>query len=156
VPSAICDGFNRGRAGAEELAHIVIKIAGDGSADYHPLYPLDLPIMEKMETIATKIYGAAGVEYDRRALQSINRIEKLGLNNLPICVAKTPASLSDVAELRGVPKGFTITVNEVRLSAGAGLIVMLCGSIVTMPGLPRVPAAELMHVDDEGRTVGLA
>ena len=156
VPSAICDGFNKGGAGAEELAHIVMKIAGDGSSDYHPLYPLDLPITEKMEIIATKMYGAAGVEYDRRALQSINRIEKLGLNNLPICVAKTPASLSDVAELRGVPKGFTITVNEVRLSAGAGLIVMLCGSIVTMPGLPRVPAAELMHVDDEGRTVGLA
>ena len=100
-----------------------------------------------METIATKMYGAAGVEYDRKALASIEQIEKLGLGNLPVCVAKTPASLSDVPELRGVPKDFTIRVNEVRLSAGAGLIVMLCGSIVTHAG----PAARVGCGADAGR-----
>ncbi len=83
MPAAVCDGFNQGGAGAEELAHVVMKIAGDGSSDYQPLYPLDLSIREKMETIATKMYGAAGVEYDRKALQSINRIEKLGLEQPP-------------------------------------------------------------------------
>ena len=156
VPSAICDGFNKGGAGAEDLARLVMKVAADGSSDFQPLYSLDAPVKEKMETIAKKIYGAAAVEYDRKALSSIKQIEKLGFGNLPICVAKTPASLSDMPDVPGVPKDFTITVNEVRLSAGAGLIVMLCGSIVTMPGLPKVPAAELMRVDDSGRTIGLA
>jgi len=105
--------------------------------------------------IATRMYGAAGVAYDRRVLASIEQIEKLGFGNLPICVAKTQVSLSDRAELRGVPKDFTVTVNEVRLCAGAGLIVMRCGDIVTMPGLPRVSAAELMQVDSSGRTITL-
>jgi formate--tetrahydrofolate ligase len=156
VPAAVCDGFNSGGAGVEELAHVVMRVAGDGSSSLRFLYPLDAPIKEKMETIATKMYGAASVEYDRKALASIEQIEKLGMGNLPVCVAKTPASLSDTTDLRGVPKDFTITVNEVRLSAGAGLIVMLCGSIMTMPGLPRVSAAELMQVDSDGQTVTLA
>jgi formate--tetrahydrofolate ligase len=156
APAAVCDGFNSGGAGAEELAHVVMKVAGDGSSSLRFLYPLDAPIREKMETIATKMYGAASVEYDRKALASIEQIEKLGMGDLPVCVAKTPASLSDTTDLRGVPKDFTITVNEVRLSAGAGLIVMLCGSIMTMPGLPRVSAAELMQVDSDGQTVTLA
>jgi len=154
--AAICDGFCGGGAGAEDLARAVTKAVAEGKSDFQPLYPLDAPIMEKMETIATKIYGAKNVEYDRKAASMIKQIEKLGLSNLPICVAKTPASLSDIADVRGVPKDFTITVSEVRLSAGAGLIVMLCGNIVTMPGLPRVPAAEMMGVDANGNTVLLA
>ena len=156
VPVAVCDAFNQGSAGAEELAREVMKVAGEGSSSLRFLYPLKLSIREKMETIATKMYGAAGVEYDRKALASIDQIEKLGFGNLPVCVAKTPASLSDTPGLKGVPKGFTVRVNEVRLSAGAGLIVMLCGSIVTMPGLPRVSAAELMQVDSDGQTTTLA
>ena len=156
VPAAVCDGFNRGGAGAEEIARLVMKVAGEGASSLRYLYPLDLPITEKMETIATKMYGAAAVEYDHKALASIEQIEKLGLGNLPVCVAKTPASLSDTPGLKGVPRGFTVRVNDVRLSAGAGLIVMLCGSIVTMPGLPRVSAAELMQVDSDGRTTTLA
>ncbi|HUS82461.1 MAG TPA: formate--tetrahydrofolate ligase [Dehalococcoidia bacterium] len=156
VPAAVCDGFNSGGAGAEELARVVMKVAGDGSSSLRFLYPLDLPIKEKMETIATKMYGAAGVEYDRKALASIEQIERLGLGNLPVCVAKTQASLSDRSELKGAPRDFTITVNDVRLSAGAGLVVMLCGSIMTMPGLPRVSAAELMQVDSDGQTITLA
>jgi formate--tetrahydrofolate ligase len=156
VPAAVCDGFNKGGAGAEELAQAVMKVAGEGSSSLRFLYRLDMPIRDKMETIATKMYGAIGVEYDRKALASIDQIEKLGLGNLPVCVAKTPVSLSDVPELRGVPKDFNIRVNEVRLSAGAGLIVMLCGSILLMPGLPRVSAAELMQVDSDGQTVTLA
>ena len=156
VPVAVCDAFNQGSAGAEELAREVMKVAGEGSSSLRFLYPLKLSIREKMETIATKMYGAAGVEYDRKALASIDQIEKLGFGNLPVCVAKTPASLSDTPGLKGVPKGFTVRVNEVRLSAGAGLIVMLCGSIVTMPGLPRVSAAELMQGDSDGQTTTLA
>ena len=156
VSSAVCDGFDRGSAGAEELARAVMKVARDGSSSLRFLYPLDLPIAEKMEAIATRMYGAAGVKYDRRALASIEQIERLGFGNLPICVAKTQASLSDTAELRGVPKDFTVAVNEVRLCAGAGLIVMRCGDIVTMPGLPRLSAAELMQVDSSGQTITLA
>jgi formate--tetrahydrofolate ligase len=156
VPVAVCDPFNRGGAGTEELARTVIKVAGENSSSLRYLYPLDASVKEKMETIATTMYGASGVEYDRKALATIEQIEKAGFGNLPVCVAKTPASLSDQADLKGVPKDFTITVNEVRLAAGAGLIVMLCGSIMTMPGLPRVSAAELMQVDSEGRTITLA
>ena len=156
VPSAVCDSFDRGGAGAEELARAVIKVARDGSSSLRFLYPLDLPVREKMEVIATRMYGAAGVAYDRRVLASIEQIERLGFGNLPICVAKTQASLSDRADLRGVPKDFTVTVNEVRLCTGAGLIVMRCGDIVTMPGLPRVSAAELMQVDSSGQTITLA
>ena len=156
VPVAVCDAFNRGSVGAEELARAVMKAADEPSSSLRFLYPLELSIREKMETIATEMYGAAGVEYDRKALANIDQIEKLGFGELPVCVAKTPASLSDRSELKGVPKGFTVRVNEVRLSAGAGLIVMLCGSIVTMPGLPRVSAAELMQVDSDGQTTILA
>ena len=155
VPSAVCDAFNSGGAGAEELAHTVIKVAGDGSASFQPLYPLDIPITEKVETIATKMYGAAGVEYDPEARESLRIIEDLGYSDLAICIAKTPLSLSDRAELRGAPRDFTIKVNDVKLSAGAGLVIVLAGNIVTMPGLPRVPAAELMQVDDSGSAIRL-
>jgi formate--tetrahydrofolate ligase len=155
VPAAVCNAFNEGGAGAEDLAQKVTEVAEEESA-LRFLYPTDASIEEKMETIAKRIYGADGVEYDRKALSSIEQIEKLGLDGFPVCVAKTPASLSDRAELRGVPHEFNIKVNDVRLAAGAGLIVMLCGSIVTMPGLPRVAAAELMQVDSEGNTVTLA
>ena len=155
VASAVCDGFARGSAGAEELARSAISAADAGSSSLRFLYPLDLRVREKMEVIATRMYGASGVEYDRRAETGIEQIEKLGAGNLPVCVAKTPASLSDNGELRGVPRDFKVRVNDVRLSAGAGLIVMLCGNIVTMPGLPRVSAAELMQVDSSGQTISL-
>ena len=110
-----------------------------------------------METIATKHVrrGRASNTTARRSRAS-SKSRSWALGNLPVCVAKTPASLSDVPELKGVPKDFTVRVNDVRLSAGAGLIVMLCGSIVTMPGLPRVSAAELMQVDSDGQTTTLA
>ncbi len=155
VAAAICDGYGRGSAGTVELAEAVMKIAGSASSPLRFLYPLDLPLREKMGVIATRMYGASGVEYERRALSSIEQIEKLGGGNLPVCVAKTPASLSDNAELRGVPRNFKVRVNEARLSTGAGLVVMLCGNIVTMPGLPRVSAAELMQVDSSGQTIRL-
>ena len=155
VPAAVCDGFNQGGAGVEELAREVMKAITEDGSPFQTLYSLELPVQEKMEIVAKKMYGASRVAYERKALAAIKDIERLGFGDLPICVAKTPASLSDIAELRGVPKDFTITVNEVRLSAGAGLIVLLCGSIVTMPGLPRVPAAELMQVDSSGRATGL-
>jgi formate--tetrahydrofolate ligase len=154
VPAAVCDAFNHGGAGAEELAKAVVK-AGEESSSLRFLYPLEASVKEKMQSIATQMYGADGVEYDRKALTAIEQIEALGFGNLPVCVAKTPASLSDRPELKGVPKGFSIQVNDVRLAAGAGLIVMLCGSIMTMPGLPRVSAAELMEVDAEGQTTTL-
>jgi formate--tetrahydrofolate ligase len=156
VPAAVCDPFNQGGTGTEELARVIKRLVEGDSSPPQFLYDLDVPVKEKMEAIATKMYGASAVEYDRKASASIKQIEKLGFGNLPVCVAKTPISLSDQADLKGVPKDFTITVNEVRLAAGAGLIVMLCGSIMTMPGLPRVSAAELMQVDSEGQTTTLA
>ncbi len=155
VPAAVCDAFNHGGAGAEELGKTVMKAAKQPSS-LEFLYPLEASVKDKMDVIATRMYGADSVEYDRKALASMEQIERLGFGGLPVCVAKTPASLSDRPELKGVPKGFSIQVNDVRLAAGAGLIVMLCGSIMTMPGLPRVSAAELMEVDAEGQTTTLA
>jgi len=131
--AAVCDGFNQGGAGVEELARAVMKTVAENGASFRTLYPLELTVQEKMEIVAKKMYGASRVAYERKALASIKGIEKLGFNDLPICVAKTPASLSDIAELRGVPKDFTITVNEGEAVRRGRLIVLLCGSIVTMP-----------------------
>ena len=137
--------------------------AGQRRAAHHPsgpakefrfLYPLDAPIEKKIETLATRLYGADGVDYDRGAQSSIGVFNKHGFGNLPICMAKTAMSLSDDPERRGRPSGFRIKVNELRLSAGAGFIVAVCGNIVTMPGLPKVPAATRMKMISGKRTKG--
>ena len=119
------------------------------------MYPLEAPIEQKLATLATELYGADGVDFDRSAQSGIDLLNKHGFGKLPICVAKTAMSLSDDPELRGRPRGFRIKVNELRLSAGAGFIVAVCGNIVTMPGLPKVPAAAHIKVSPSGQATGL-
>ena len=120
------------------------------------LYPDSASIREKIATIARTLYGADGVDFDREAELAIDLNEEHGQGNVPVCMAKTQKSLSDSARLRGCPEGFRVRVNEVVLSAGAGFVVAICGKMMTMPGLPKEPAAVRIRVDDEGRVTGLS
>ncbi len=158
VPYALSEVFAKGGEGGIELAKAVLSvIEGEGAPEdhFHPLYPLELTVEEKIEKIARDIYGADGVEYTAAARKAIKEIEGLGASGLPVCMAKTQYSLSDDPKKLGRPNHFTITVSEVRLSAGAGFIVVQTGSIMTMPGLPKVPSAEKIDVDADGNISGL-
>ena len=155
VNVALSDVFARGGEGGVELAKEVIALAESGQADFHPIYPLEMSLKEKIETVAKEIYGAEGVNYSKDAEKALKEFEKLGYGNLPICMAKTQYSFSDDQNLLGRPSGFTITIKNCRISAGAGFIVVLTGDIMTMPGLPKVPAAEKIDVSDEGVISGL-
>lgn len=155
VNVALSDVFARGGEGGVELAKEVIALAESGQADFHPIYPLEMSLKEKIETVAKEIYGADGVNYSKDAEKALKEFEELGYGNLPICMAKTQYSFSDDQNLLGRPSGFTITIKNCRISAGAGFIVVLTGDIMTMPGLPKVPAAEKIDVSDEGVISGL-
>ncbi|HPO76314.1 MAG TPA: formate--tetrahydrofolate ligase [Thermoclostridium caenicola] len=155
VESAVADVFARGGEGGLELARKLCDLIDREESDFKPVYDVNLPVKDKIERICTEIYGAGGVAYSSRALKDIKTIEEMGMGKLPICMAKTQFSLSDNPALLGAPSGFTITVNEVRLFAGAGFIVALTGDIMTMPGLPKDPAANHMDIDNEGRITGL-
>ena len=144
----------KGGEGGIELAKEVVRICDEEKPDFKFLYELDQPIKEKIEAIATKIYGADGVDYTTEAEEAIDLYGKLGYNDLPICMAKTQASLSDDKTKIGRPRDWRLTVREVRLSAGSGFIVPVCGKMMTMPGLPKVPAAEAIDLVD-GKIVGL-
>lgn len=146
--------FVDGGKGGLDLGEKVLK-ALDGKSNYHPLYELSLSLKEKIETIAKEIYGAANVAYDQAAEKEIAHIEAMGYKEVPVCIAKTPVSFSDDPTLLGAPEGFTLHVREVKLSAGAGFVVVLTGKIMTMPGLPKRPAAERIDVDDDGNITGL-
>lgn len=156
VKVVLSEVFAKGAEGGMELAEEVIRICEDGKADFKPLYDLELSIEEKMEKIAKEIYRADGVDFTPAAKKQIKELTKLGYDKLPICVAKTQYSFSDDATLLGAPTGFTITVRELRVSAGAGFIVALTGSIMTMPGLPKVPAANGMDILSDGTIIGLS
>ena len=155
VRSAISDGHARGGEGCEELARAVLDALESGESDYAPLYPLEASLDEKIETIATEMYGADGVDYTKPAQKDLARLESLGLGGLPVCIAKTPASLTDDPAVLGRPEGFRITVQDLRPSVGAGFVVARTGTVMTLPGLPRVPAAEGMQVLEDGKVVGL-
>ncbi|MDI7246270.1 MAG: formate--tetrahydrofolate ligase [Bacillota bacterium] len=155
VRSAISEVVARGGEGGIELAEAVLDVLEHEKADFRFLYDLDLPVKAKIERLATEIYGADGVVYAGTAERDIKVIEEQGLGRLPICTAKTQLSLSDDPALRGAPRGWKLTVREVRASAGAGFLVPLCGQMMTMPGLPTHPAAENVDIDDEGKIVGL-
>ena len=142
---AYCSAFADGAKGAEALAKKVMETLNTKESHYHPLYDVNLPIKEKIEIIAKEIYGAGQVVYTEEADQQIKDFTELGFDKTPICIAKTPQSLTDDAKVLGAPRGFTVTVKEVRLSAGANFIVPLTGAIMTMPGLPKVPAAVKME-----------
>lgn len=152
---ALSEVWEKGGAGGHELAGAVLEAIEQGENGYHPLYRLELPIREKIETIAKDVYGADGVDYTDAAAKTISELEERGYGKLPVCMAKTQMSLTDDPSKKGRPRGFRVTVREVRLSAGAGFIVPICGSIMTMPGLPKKPAAEAIDVDDEGHILNL-
>lgn len=157
VPYALSEVFGKGGEGGVELAKTVVQVIeeNDGAERFAPIYSLDLPLKEKIQAIATKIYGADGVQYTAAAEKNIKEIEALGGGCLPVCIAKTQYSLSDNPALLGRPEGFQITVREARLSNGAGFVVVLTGNIMTMPGLPKVPAAEKIDVNEKGIIEGL-
>ncbi|MHC1763522.1 MAG: formate--tetrahydrofolate ligase [Verrucomicrobiia bacterium] len=157
VDAAVADHFAQGGKGAAELAHAVIRcVEQNRRKKLRFAYPLDLPLEKKIERVARLIYGADGVDFDRSAETDLELIKRHGYDNVPICVAKTAMSLSDDPQLRGRPRGFRLNVGELRLSAGAGFVVVICGNIVTMPGLPKVPAAARIRVLPNGQAVGLA
>ncbi|MCV6545969.1 MAG: formate--tetrahydrofolate ligase [Cohaesibacter sp.] len=144
-----------GSAGATELAEKVVELAESGTSQFAPLYEEELPLMEKIETIAKRIYRAEEVLADKKVRNQLKQWEEQGFGNLPVCMAKTQYSFSTDPELRGAPIGHSVPVREVRLSAGAGFIVVICGEIMTMPGLPRKPAAESICLNDNGEIEGL-
>lgn len=155
VKAVLSEVWAKGGEGGIELAKEVLRLIDEGKNNYKPLYPLEMGIDEKIETIAKEIYGADGVEFTAAAKRDIETIEKIGFRNVPVCIAKTQYSLSDNPALLGRPTGFKITVRNVRISAGAGFAVALTGEIMTMPGLPKRPAAENIDVDETGRISGL-
>jgi len=152
--AVVTDAFERGSQGSIKLAEAVVNAAAQPN-QFEYLYPLDIPIESKIETIATKIYGAASVEYEPRARRRIQEYEKLGYGNLPVCIAKTQYSLSHDPKLLGRPQGFQFPVRDLRLSAGAGFLYALCGDIRTMPGLPSEPAALRIDIDESGKITGV-
>ena len=143
-----------GGAGGTDLAREVVRLCEEKN-DFHFVYPLDISIKEKIEAVATKIYHADGVVFESKAEKQLKELEALGFNDVPVCMAKTQYSFSDRPELKGAPKGFKITVKDLKIDAGAGFIVVKTGDIMTMPGLPKVPAAENIDVDNDGRITGL-
>ncbi|MGD8894664.1 MAG: formate--tetrahydrofolate ligase [Acidobacteriota bacterium] len=158
VRSAPYESVEKGPEGAGELARLVDEAIEQNraSGSFQLLYPDAAPIREKIATVARSMYGADGVDYDRDAEVSIDLIETIGQGHVPVCMAKTQKSLSDSPGLRGRPRGFRVRVNEARLSAGAGFVVVICGKMLTMPGLPKEPAAVRIKVDDRGKASGLS
>ena len=154
VPCALSEVFAKGGEGGKALAETVLSILDD-SAEVQYTYELDAPLTDKIEAVATKIYRAGRVSYTAAAKKTLDELTALGYGKLPVCIAKTQYSFSDNAKLTGAPTGFTMEVREVRLAAGAGFVVVICGNIMTMPGLPKKPAAVNIDVDAEGKITGL-
>jgi formate--tetrahydrofolate ligase len=155
VRAAICNHFSEGSAGALDLADMAIAAVDEGAANFHTLYPDSMSLLRKIETVATQIYHAGEVVPSKQAADRLDELEKMGFGDLPVCVAKTQYSNSADPSVFGAPTGHVLPVREVRLCAGAEFVVAICGDIMTMPGLPRHPAAEAISVDDRGRTIGL-
>jgi len=155
APIALCEVWAKGGEGGDTLARELLALLDKKGAEYRPLYPVDLPIREKIETIVKKVYGGDGVEYSPVAERSIDYLESIGLGQTPVCMAKTQYSLTDDPTKLGRPHGFHLTVNEVWGAAGAGFVVARAGEIMTMPGLPAEPAAERMQIKPGGEIVGL-
>ena len=153
--AVLSEGWGKGGEGAADLARTVAEIADSGKANYHPLYELALPLADKIRTIAKEIYRAADVEFDSAALKKLKTFEDAGYGKLPVCIAKTQNSISHDPKLIGAPSGYTFPVRDVQLYAGAGFVVALAGDIMTMPGLPKAPAALNIDVDDNGIIHGL-
>jgi formate--tetrahydrofolate ligase len=155
VKSAVVEAWEKGGAGAEALAKIVVEEADKCSICFKPLYDFNWPIEKKIETVAKKIYGAADVEYSLKARKQLKVISDLKLDILPVCIAKTQKSLSDNPRLKNRPEGFIVNIRDIEIAAGAGFIVPIAGDIMRMPGLPKTPSAETIDIDAEGNISGL-
>ena len=155
VPVALCDVWARGGEGGTDLAKLVVEAVQNNKEEYKPLYSLDLKPAEKIEKIVKEIYGGDGVIFSAAAKKTLKTVEENGYNDLPVCMSKTQKSLSDNAALLGRPTGFKVTVNEIKIAAGAGFIIAMAGDIIDMPGLPKVPAAEMIDIDETGKITGL-
>ena len=155
VEAVECRHWADGSKGTEELAHKVVDTCDNGQANFTPLYPDSMPLIEKINKVATEIYRADEIVADKKILNQLAEWEEAGYGNLPVCMAKTQYSFSADPSLRGAPTGHSLPIREVRLSAGAGFIVAICGDIMTMPGLPRKPAAEMIGISETGQVEGL-
>jgi formate--tetrahydrofolate ligase len=155
VEAVIADHWASGGAGAADLARAVVALAESGKADCRFLYPDEMPLKDKIRTIAQKIYRAKDIACENAAENRLAELQKGGFGHFPICIAKTQYSFSTDANAKGAPTDHILTVREVRLSAGAEFVVAICGEIMTMPGLPRVPAANSIHLTEDGRIAGL-
>jgi len=147
--------WGEGGQGALELAKLVTEVACGCHENFHPLYSWDMKPEEKIETIAKKVYGAIAVDYTATAKAAMKTVYALGLDKLPVCMAKTQKSLSDNPDLLGRPKDFVVTVRDIEIAAGAGFIIPITGQIMRMPGLPEIPSAEKINIDNEGNITGL-
>ncbi|MEM6524816.1 MAG: formate--tetrahydrofolate ligase [Bacteroidota bacterium] len=156
VKAALCEGWEKGGNGTMELAQQVVKAVGDSPTHYKATYNWDWSVKEKIEAVARKIYGAKNVEFLPKAKQNLRKLERIGLSDKPICIAKTQNSLSDDPKWLGRPQNFTLTVREIEIAAGAGFSIPITGNMLRMPGLPATPAAEGMDIDSEGRINGLS
>lgn len=155
VEATLNETWEKGGDGGCEMAEKLVELLSREQSHYKPLYELTDPITAKVSKVVTEIYGGDGVVFEAKAMKEIKRLQEMGFGHLPVCMAKTQYSLSDVPSLLGAPKDFTITVREVRVSAGAGFIVCMTGDIMTMPGLPKITAAEKMDIDENGVITGL-
>ena len=155
VKAVISDVWGQGGAGAEDLAHAVAEAVEQSTTEFQPTYEWNSSVKEKIEAVAKKVYGASAVNFSGRAEIDLKRIKKLELEHLPVCIAKTQKSLSDNPSLVGRPEGFTITVREIEIAAGAGFLVPITGDMMRMPGLPATPSAEAIDIDDDGVITGL-
>jgi formate--tetrahydrofolate ligase len=155
VDAILCEHWAKGSEGTEDLARAVVRLAESGSVQFSPLYENDLPLWEKIRTIATRIYRADDIVADKRIRDQLKAWDAEGYGHFPICMAKTQYSFSTDPNLRGAPTGHVVPIREVRLSAGAGFVVVICGEIMTMPGLPKMPSAEAIGLDADGQVVGL-
>lgn len=153
--AVVSTAFSDGGKGSAALAEAVVRLIDAGVNHYHPLYQLSDTIEHKIKTVATKIYGAEGVEYASKARTQLALINKLGFNEFPVCMAKTPLSFSDDEKKTGRPTGFKVTVREFEYAAGAGFVVPLLGDVMRMPGLPSIPSAEHIDISIDGKVTGL-
>jgi formate--tetrahydrofolate ligase len=151
----LCKHWANGSAGIEELARKVVELAESGASKFTPLYPDDMPLFDKINTIVQKIYRGSEAIADKSVRDQLKGWQEAGYGNLPVCMAKTQYSFSTDPNLRGAPTGHVVPVREVRLSAGAGFVVAICGEIMTMPGLPKVPSSEKIFLNEKGQIEGL-
>lgn len=155
VDITLCEAWEHGGNGAKDLAKKVVKIIETKKSNYKPLYKLNLPIKEKIEIICKEIYGAEKIEFSNKAFKMIKKAESLGFGNFPICISKTQKSISDNPSLLGAPKNYTLNIDEIKLASGAGFIIAMAGGIIDMPGLPKIPAACNIDIDEKGNIKGL-